>query len=78
MLCNGMNRMAEVRAVGSVVVEPIADGSRSRVTVEFDLNGHGLGILVAPLARMQARKLIPEDHARLKDILERRDSGAAR
>jgi uncharacterized membrane protein len=66
-----------VRAVGSVYVEPIADGSRSRVTVELDLEGHGLGMLVAPLARMQARKLIPADHARLKEILERRDSGAA-
>jgi uncharacterized membrane protein len=61
-----------VRAVGSVIVEPVGDGSRSRVTVEFDLHGHGIGVLVAPFARMQARKQVPRDQASLKKILEGR------
>jgi len=61
-----------VRAVGSVIVEPIADGARSRVTVEFNLEGHGIGVLIAPFARMQARKQVPKDQAKLKEILERR------
>ena len=59
-----------VRAVGSVIVEPVSD-RRSRVTVEFDLEGHGIGVLVAPFARMQARKQVPTDQAKLKEILER-------
>jgi uncharacterized membrane protein len=61
-----------VRAVGSVTVEPVGDGSRSRVTVAFKLNGHGIGILFAPFARMQARKEVPKDQAKLKEILESR------
>ena len=66
-----------VRAVGSVLVEPVADGARSRVTVNFDLEGHGLGVLIAPFARRQARKQVPADQARLKAILERGGSGQA-
>ncbi len=60
-----------VRAVGSVIVEPVDDGSRSRVTVEFDLRGHGIGMLIAQFARIQARKQVPRDQASLKEILER-------
>jgi uncharacterized membrane protein len=59
-----------VRPVGTVTVEALDDGSRSRVTLEFDLQGHGLGKLVAPLARRQAAKQIPEDQAKLKERLE--------
>jgi uncharacterized membrane protein len=61
-----------VRAVGSVIVDPVGDGARSRVTIEFNLEGHGLGVLFAPFARMQARKQVPKDQAKLKEILERR------
>jgi uncharacterized membrane protein len=62
-----------VRPVGSVTVEGLDDGRRSRVTL--DLVGHGLmGMLVAPLARRDARKRVPDDQARLKERLE---SGAA-
>src|SRR5438128_3110182 len=59
-----------VRPVGTVTVEPAGDG-RSRVTLELDLQGHGLmGKLVAPMARSQARKEIPKDQQRLKERLE--------
>jgi len=58
--------------IAAVIVEPIADGARSRVTVEFNLEGHGIGVLIAPFARMQARKQVPKDQAKLKEILERR------
>jgi uncharacterized membrane protein len=60
-----------VRAVGSVIVEPVGDGAHSRVTVEFNLEGHGVGVLIAPFARLQARKQVPRDQAKLKEILER-------
>jgi uncharacterized membrane protein len=59
-----------VRPVGVVVVESVGDG-RSKLTLELDLQGHGvLGTVLAPLARSQARKLVPEDHRRLKERLE--------
>jgi len=63
-----------VRPEGTIKVEPLDDGSRSRVTLELDLKGHGLGVLIAPLARRDARKQVPQDQARLKERLE---SGAA-
>ena len=59
-----------VRPVGTVTVEPVGDGSRSRVTLEFDLQGHGIGKLFAPLARRQAAKQIPQDQDKLKERLE--------
>ena len=59
-----------VRPVGTVTVEPLDDGSRSRVSIDFDLVGHGFGKLVAPLARMQARGSIAESQRQLKAKLE--------
>jgi uncharacterized membrane protein len=60
-----------VRAVGGITVEALGE-SRSRVTVAFDLNGHGIiGMLVAPIARRQAGKQVPTDQQKLKEILER-------
>ncbi len=59
-----------VRPVGTVRVEPL-DGSRSRLTLELDFEGHGLGKLLLPLVRRQARSEVPRDHARLKELLER-------
>ncbi len=59
-----------VRPVGTVTVEPVGDGSRSRVSIEFDLVGQGMGKLIAPVARMQARKGITESQQQLKAKLE--------
>ncbi|MDQ6778022.1 MAG: SRPBCC family protein [Actinomycetota bacterium] len=59
-----------VRPVGTVTVEPIGDGSKARVSIQFDLVGHGIGKLFAPLARMQARKSIVENQEHLKAKLE--------
>ena len=61
-----------VRADGSLTVEPIGDGARSRLSLELTLTGHGIGVLLAPMARMQAAKQVPKSHAKLKEILERR------
>jgi uncharacterized protein YndB with AHSA1/START domain len=60
-----------VRGVGTVLVEPVDDGSRSRVTFTIEFEGHGLGgKVLVPLAKSQARKQIPKDQARMKDLLE--------
>jgi uncharacterized membrane protein len=59
-----------VRPIGTVTVEPLDGGTRSRVRLEFDLQGHGLGKLIAPLARLDAKRHIPADQRRLKERLE--------
>ena len=60
-----------VRAVGTILIEPIGDGSRSRLTFTLDFKGHGLaGKVLLPVARTQARKQIPKDQARMKELLE--------
>jgi uncharacterized membrane protein len=59
-----------VRPVGTITVEPVGDGSRSRLTMELDFEGHGMGKLLAPLAKSQARKEVPKNQAQLKDRLE--------
>jgi uncharacterized membrane protein len=62
-----------VRPVGTVTVDPVG-ASSSRVTMELELEGHGIGKLFAPLARRQAAKELPESHEKFKELLE---SGAA-
>src|SRR5712691_2506096 len=60
-----------IRAVGTISVEPIGDGSRSRLTFTLDFKSHGLaGKVLLPVARTQARKQIPKDQARMKELLE--------
>ena len=59
-----------VRPVGAVTVESLDDGARSRVTIEIELQGHGLGKLLAPLANRDARKHVPKNQAKLKERLE--------
>jgi hypothetical protein len=60
-----------IRAIGTVLVEPIGDGSRSRLTFTLDFQGHGLGgKVLLPLAKSQARKQIPRDQAKMKELLE--------
>lgn len=61
-----------IRAVGTVSIDPLDDGSRSRVTISLDFHGHGLGgKLLLPVAKSQARKQVPDAQARMKELLER-------
>jgi uncharacterized protein YndB with AHSA1/START domain len=59
-----------VRPIGRGTVEPLDEGKRSRVTLELDFTGHGIGKLFLPMARSQARKGVPENQRRLKERLE--------
>jgi uncharacterized protein YndB with AHSA1/START domain len=60
-----------IRAAVAVVVEPLADGSRSRLTIELDFTGHGIGKLLVPLVvRRQAAREMPGNMKRLKQRLE--------
>ena len=52
-------------------IEPLDDGTRSRVTLELNLEGHGIGKLLVPLvARRQAQKELPMNVQKLKERLE--------
>ena len=60
-----------IRADGTISIEPIGDGSQSRLTITIDFKGHGLaGKVLLPVAKGQARKQIPKDQARMKELLE--------
>jgi uncharacterized protein YndB with AHSA1/START domain len=60
-----------VRAVGRGSIEPIDGGARSRVTMELDFEGHGIGKLLVPLVvRRQAQKEVPKNQLHLKERLE--------
>ena len=62
-----------IRAIVNVTVEPLNENSRSRVRLELDFEGHGIGKLLVPLvARRQARKQSPANCQNLKEQLESR------
>ena len=58
-----------VRPVGTYTVDPTGESS-SRMTLELDLVGHGIGKLFAILARWQAAKQLPVDFEKFKKLLE--------
>lgn len=60
-----------VRAIVNGSVESLDDGARSRVTIELDFAGHGLGKLLVPLVvRRQAQSELPRNLQKLKERLE--------
>jgi uncharacterized protein YndB with AHSA1/START domain len=63
-----------VRGIVNGTVEPLDDGARSRVTIELDFEGHGLGKLLVPLVvRRQAQREMPVN---LRNLKQRLESGA--
>lgn len=62
-----------VRALVDARIEPLGDGSRSRVTIDLDFVGQGIGkVLVPLLVRPETRKGLPRNLALLKEQLEAR------
>jgi uncharacterized protein YndB with AHSA1/START domain len=60
-----------IRAIVAVTVEPLADGRRSRLTIEVDFTGHGIGkVLVPLLVRRQAAREMPGNMTRLQRVLD--------
>ncbi|WP_405527952.1 SRPBCC family protein [Streptomyces avidinii] len=52
-------------------VEPLDGGTRSRVTLDVDFEGHGLGRALVPLmVRPMVRKELPRGEEKLKHLLE--------
>ena len=52
-------------------IEPLDGGARSRVTLDLDFEGHGIGKLLVPLVvKRQAQKELPMNVQKLKEKLE--------
>ncbi|HKS52665.1 MAG TPA: SRPBCC family protein [Pseudonocardiaceae bacterium] len=65
-----------IRAIVNVTVDPIDAGRRSRLTIDLDFEGHGIGKLLVPLAvRRQARNEMPTNLRALKEHLENSGAG---
>ena len=60
-----------VRALVTTRIEPLDDGARSRVTIELDFEGHGIGkVLVPLLVRPESRKGLPRNLELLRGNVE--------
>ena len=61
-----------VRPSARVTVEPLGDGTSSRVTLALDFEGRGIGRLLVPLVvRRMALRAAPVSYRNLKERLER-------
>ena len=61
-----------VRGLVHGEITPLEGGRRSRLTMELDLEGRGIGRFLVPLVvRPQVRKELPRNEQRLKERLER-------
>lgn len=62
-----------VTAIAKGRIEPLDNGQRSRVTIALEFEAHGIARLLVPLViRRQARKQLPKNGQKLKELLERR------
>lgn len=60
-----------VRPLVETRIEPLDDGARSRVTIELDFKGIGIGKLLVPLlVRPEARKGLARNLELLRTVLE--------
>ena len=60
-----------VRPNVELTIEPLADNTRSRMTVVMDFEGHGIGRVLVPLVvRRQAASRAPQSYQHLKERLE--------
>jgi uncharacterized protein YndB with AHSA1/START domain len=59
-----------IRPQLTITLEPLDGGQRTRYSARLDFQGHGLGLLLAPLVRRDARRQLPDSLQRLKQKLE--------
>ena len=52
-----------VRGNVNGTIEPLDDGARSRVTLELDFEGHGIGKVLVPLVVRRQREGAPDQPA---------------
>jgi hypothetical protein len=71
--CQGVE--GPFRPSAAITVEPLSDGTRSRVTVALDFEGYGIGkLLPLDVIRRMAAKGAPRSYRNLKERLERAPS----
>jgi uncharacterized protein YndB with AHSA1/START domain len=64
-----------IRAIVNLTVEGLDGGRRSRVAIDIEFEGHGIGKVIVPLVvRPQAAKEMPANLRRMKQHLEGSDS----
>jgi uncharacterized protein YndB with AHSA1/START domain len=69
-VCHGVD--GPFRPSAGITVEPLGDGTRSRVTIALDFEGRGIGkLLPLDVIRRMAAKGAPRSYRNLKDRLER-------
>ena len=74
--CDAPRRLAfqvtdgPIRPVGSLTLTSLDNGTRTRVDFAMEFHGHGLGVVLLPIANRDARKHVPDDMAALKQRLE--------
>ena len=75
--CRGVD--GPFRPSAAITVEPLADGTRSRVTIALDFEGRGIGkLLPLDVIRRMAAKGAPRSYRNLKERLERGPTLTAR
>jgi uncharacterized protein YndB with AHSA1/START domain len=68
--CRGVD--GPFRPGAGITVEPLGGGTRSRVTIALDFEGHGIGrLLPLDVIRRMAAKGAPRSYRNLKERLER-------
>lgn len=60
-----------IHATVNVMVNPLDEGRHSRVQIDLEFAGRGIGKLLVPIAARDARKEMPANLQRLKERLER-------
>jgi hypothetical protein len=59
-----------VRPDATVTVEPLAGGTRSRITIGLDFRGHGFGEMIVPIVRRMAARGGTASYDNLKELLD--------
>jgi hypothetical protein len=59
-----------IRAMVDVSVEPLDEATRSRLIIAIEFEGHGIGAVLVPLVRREARAEMPANLQALKRRLE--------
>jgi hypothetical protein len=59
-------------AIARGAIEPLENGHRSRVTITLEFQAYAVGKLLLSVVRRQARRQLPTNARRLKELLERR------
>jgi uncharacterized protein YndB with AHSA1/START domain len=61
-----------IRPIMNITVALLGDSARSRVTIDVDFEGHGIGKMLVPLVRLLGRK---DSHTNCRNLKKRFEGG---